>query len=181
MESIIQYIEQLRQQLNHMDSEVTMKERIVEIKTEERSIQLTMTVKKLHPDAQLPIKAHDSDLGWDLCAVEDTTVPSWNRRLVRTGIAVQFPKNVGGILKDRSGVASKQGLFVKAGVIDPNYRGEIYVLLWNSTRESIVISPGARICQLILMPSFRLTEEIGWVDELDDTDRGEGGFGSSES
>ncbi|KKL04712.1 hypothetical protein LCGC14_2613350, partial [marine sediment metagenome] len=96
-------------------------------------------------------------------------------------IAIQFPKNVGGVLKDRSGVASKQGLFVKAGVIDPNYRGEIHVLLWNSTRQPIAISPGARICQMILMPSFRLTEEIEWVDELDDTDRGEGGFGSSGS
>ena len=159
---------------------VKKEERIVEKDFEQRSFQLTMKIKKLHPDAQLPTKAHDSDLGWDLCAVEDTTIPSWSRRLVRTGIAIQFPENVGGVLKDRSGVASKQGLFIKAGVIDPSYRGEIFVLMWNSTRQPIQISVGAKIAQMILMPSFKLTGEIEWAEEIDDTDRGEGGFGSSD-
>ena len=157
------------------------KERAVEKITEQRAFQLVMKVKKLHPDAQLPEKAHPSDLGWDLICSEDMLIPSWDRRLVRTGIAIEFPRNVGGILKDRSGIASKQGLFVKAGVIDPNYRGEILVLLWNSTRQPIAISVGAKICQMLLMPSFQLTGEIEWVEDLDDTDRGEKGFGSSDS
>lgn len=157
------------------------KEHVIEEVIEQQALQLVMVAKKLHPDAQLPEKAHPSDLGWDLFCAEDTIIPSWSRLLVRTGIAIQFPTNVGGILKDRSGVASKQGLFVKAGVIDPNYRGEILVLLWNSTRQPIQISIGAKICQMLLMPSFQLTGEIEWVEELDDTDRGEKGFGSSDS
>lgn len=156
-------------------------ERVIEKVTEQRAFQLVMKVKKLHQDAHLPEKAHPSDLGWDLFCVEDIIVPSWSRMLVKTGIAIQFPNKVGGILKDRSGVASKQGLFVEAGVIDPNYRGEILVLLWNSTRQPIQISTGAKICQMLLMPSFQLTGEIEWSEELDDTDRGEKGFGSSDS
>lgn len=142
-------------------------------------MDLIMKVKKLHPKARLPEKANPSDLGWDLFCVEDVIVPSWQRVLLKTGISVQFPDLVGGILKDRSSVASKQGLFVKAGVIDPNYRGEILVLLYNSTRQPIQVSAGAKIAQMVLMPSFQLTSPIEDVDELDDTDRGAGGFGSS--
>lgn len=142
-------------------------------------MDLIMKVKKLHPEAKLPEKANPSDLGWDLFSVEDVTIPPTQRKLVKTGIAIQFPENVGGILKDRSSVASKQGVFVKAGVIDPNYRGEILVLLWNSESLPIQIAAGAKIAQMILMPAFQLTAPLEEVRTLDATDRGDGGFGSS--
>lgn len=141
---------------------------------------MLLKVKKLHADAQLPEKANPSDLGWDLFSVDQIIIPAGSRQLVNTGIAVQFPPNIGGILKDRSSVASKQGLFVQAGVIDPNYRGQIMVLLWNSTRQPVQISSGAKIAQMILMPAFQLTADIEEVEILDDTDRGAGGFGSSD-
>ena len=143
------------------------------------TMDLVMKVKFLHENAKMPEKANPSDLGWDLFSVEERIIPSWSRELIRTGIAIQFPPFVGGILKDRSSVASKQGLFVKAGVIDPNYRGEILVLLWNSTRAPVQISTGAKIAQMVLLPSFQLVSPIEQVTELDETDRGEGGFGSS--
>lgn len=141
--------------------------------------ELVMKVKKLHPEAKLPEKANPSDLGWDLFAVEDVTIPVTSRVLVKTGIAIQFPDLVGGILKDRSSVASKQGLFVKAGVIDPNYRGEILVLLWNSTETPVRVSAGAKIAQMVLLPAFQLTAPLVEVSQLDVTDRGDDGFGSS--
>lgn len=137
-------------------------------------------MKKLHPEAKLPEKANPSDIGWDLFCVEETIVPGTHRALVKTGIAIQFPDAVGGILKDRSSVASKQGLFVKAGVIDPNYRGEILVLLWNSTPLPIQIAAGAKIAQMVLMPSFQLTSPLEEISQLDVTDRGLKGFGSSD-
>ena len=142
-------------------------------------MDLEMKVKFLHGNAKLPEKANPSDLGWDLFCVEDRIIPSWQRELIQTGIAIQFPPFVGGILKDRSSVASKQGLFVKAGVIDPNYRGEIMVLMWNSTRSPVQITAGAKIAQMVLWPSFQLASPIAQVDQLDDTDRGADGFGSS--
>ncbi len=141
--------------------------------------ELIMKVKKLHPEAKLPEKANPSDLGWDLFCVEDVLIPPANKTLVHTGIAVQLPDRVGGILKDRSSVASKQGLFIMAGVIDPNYRGEILVLLWNSTSLPVQISAGAKIAQMILMPAFQLTADLEEVRTLDATDRGDAGFGSS--
>ncbi len=141
--------------------------------------ELVMKVKKMHPEANIPEKANPSDLGWDLFAVEDVIIPATNRVLVRTGIAIQFPDLVGGILKDRSSVASKQGLFVKAGVIDPNYRGEILVLLWNSTDTPVQVSAGAKIAQMVLLPAFQLTSPLVEVSQLDVTDRGADGFGSS--
>ena len=141
-----------------------------------------MKVKKLHPNAEIPVKSHPSDLGWDLFNIEELDIPPLNRKLIRTGIAIQFPENVGGILKDRSGVASKLGLFVKAGVIDPNYRGEIMVLMYNSTNKPVNIGVGARIAQMILIPTFSVYNSILYeVDELDETDRGTAGLGSTGS
>lgn len=142
-------------------------------------MEFTLKVKRLVNHAKLPEKAHLSDLGWDLCCSETIIIPSFDRRLVKTGIAMQFPEFVGGILKDRSSVASKQGLTILAGVIDPNYIGEIMVLLFNTSRSPIEVAIGAKIAQLILMPSFQLASPIEEVTELVATDRGDKGFGSS--
>ncbi len=142
-------------------------------------MDMDMKCKFLHEAAVLPDKAHPSDLGWDLYSCETVVIPSQSRHVVKTGIAIQFPPLVGGILKDRSGVAGKLGLFVHAGVIDPNYRGEIMVLMYNSNISPIEISAGTKIAQMVLMPAFQLSGSLEEVDELDVTDRGENGFGSS--
>jgi len=139
----------------------------------------SMKYKKLDPSALPPQKAHENDLGWDLFSLDSPIIPPFNYRLVRTGIAIGFPPNVGGILKDRSGVASKQGLFVHAGVIDPGYTGEILVLIYNSNKVPVEIKMGAKIAQMILMPVF-MVSELKEVSDLDETDRGSGGFGSTD-
>jgi len=144
----------------------------------EPKFDFSMKYKKLEASALPPQKAHDSDLGWDLFSLDDPIIPPFNSRLVRTGIAIGFPPNVGGILKDRSGVASEQGLFIHAGVIDPGYTGEIQVLMYNSKKVPVEIKAGAKIAQIILMPVFNVSE-LKEVDQLDATDRGAAGFGSS--
>lgn len=142
------------------------------------AVNFELKYKKLDPDAQAPGKAHMDDLGWDIYALQDTIIPSLNTVLVRTGIAFEFPPSVGGILKDRSSVATKQGLFVHAGVIDPGYRGEILVLMFNSRRVPTEIKTGAKIAQMILMPTFVVSNFVE-TSTLSESSRGDGGFGSS--
>ena len=141
-------------------------------------MEFTLRYKKLHPNAIPPQKSYESALGWDLFLAEEAIVGPFNRLLLKTGIAFEFPPNFGGILKDRSGVASKQGLFIHAGVIDPDYRGEVQVLMYNSNRTPVQIAAGAKIAQMILLPVFVVSELIE-VEELNSTDRGDKGFGSS--
>lgn len=133
---------------------------------------------RLHPDAVIPTKAHENDLGWDLHNIEDVTISAQDRKLIRTGISIGFPENAGAIVKDRSGVATKQGLFVHAGVIDPGYTGEIKILMYNSTKDDVTIKKGAKIAQFILMPVF-MTSDVQIVGNLDGTQRGDAGFGST--
>ena len=144
----------------------------------EPQFDFSMKFTKLDPRARAPEKAHSNDLGWDLFSLESPIIPPFNSSLIRTGIAIGFPPNVGGILKDRSGVASQQGLFIHAGVIDPGYTGEILVLMYNSKKVPVEIKEGAKIAQMILMPVF-MVSDLTEVDELNETARGAGGFGSS--
>ena len=140
----------------------------------------SMKYTKLDPEAIPPQKTYENDLGWDLFSLEDPIISPYNYQLVRTGIAIGFPPGVGGILKDRSGVASKQGLFIHAGVIDPGYTGEIKVLLYNSNKVHVEVKRGSKIAQMILMPVFKVSDFVE-VEKLEETDRGEKGFGSSGS
>jgi len=145
-------------------------------------MELVLKAKKLDLAAQLPTKSHQSDLGWDLYALEKCNIAPREMKLVRTGIAIQFPPFIGGIIKDRSSVASKLGLFVHAGVIDPDYRGEIMVLLFNGTLSAVEIKQGDKIAQMILMPSFQVEGNVVVETEtLDFTERGDKGFGSSDA
>ena len=133
---------------------------------------------KISDKAIDPSKAHPTDLGWDLYALENVIIPSLSVQLVRTGIAFQFPPGVGGILKDRSSVASKQGLTILAGVIDPEYRGEVLVCFFNTKRQPVEVQAGAKIAQMLLMPTFFVTS-FKEVSQLDPSDRESDGFGSS--
>jgi dUTP pyrophosphatase len=137
-----------------------------------------MKVKRLSEAAVLPQKAHVGDLGYDLFASEEITVWAGQTKLVPTGIAIQFPEGYGALLRDRSSVATKRGLFVVAGVIDNGYIGEIKIALHNSTNGFERISAGEKIAQLILIPTVNFNVEE--VDELVSADqRGTGGFGST--
>jgi len=118
-----------------------------------------------------------SDAGWDLYASEDAIIDPGSSELISTSIALAIPDGYVGLIWDRSGMAAKRGVHRFAGVIDSGYRGEIKVCLWNSADKYCIIQKGERIAQIIFqaLPPFVLTE----VNSLEDTDRGDGGFGST--
>tara|TARA_R110002020_G_scaffold194354_10_gene395168 strand:+ start:14728 stop:15240 length:513 start_codon:yes stop_codon:yes gene_type:complete len=135
-------------------------------------------VKQLSEDARLPTKANESDAGFDLYASEDTQIPSGERVMVSTSISLAIHDGWVGLIWPRSGMAVKQGVDVFAGVIDAGYRGEVKVCLYNSGKDTVEIKTGDRIAQLLIQKLANTT--LAWTHgELDDTGRGEGGFGSS--
>lgn len=145
----------------------------------ESAPSLQLAVKLLHPQAQLPRRAHPGDAGADLFSVEEVTIPPGERRDVGTGLALAIPGGYAGFVQPRSGLAFKHGIMVvnSPGLIDAGYRGEVRVSLYNSGREPFFVAVGERIAQLVL----QRVEEPDFVaaEELPETVRGEGGFGSS--
>lgn len=144
----------------------------------EDSIELP--IRRLDHSVELPTYAYAGDAGLDLRANEDVTLAPHERRLISTGLAVAIPEGFAGFVQPRSGLALKQGLSMAntPGLVDSHYRGELKVCAVNLDDEHpITIERGERIAQLVIqrVPTVRLVE----VDELDETDRGAGGFGSS--
>jgi len=136
-----------------------------------------LKVKKLHPKAILPTKAHAGDLGYDLYALEHSVVTHENITLVRTGIACEFPAGYGALLRDRSSVATK-GAAIVAGVIDNGYIGEILIAMHQISKLSWHISPGQKIAQMVLIRTVDFpVVEVAEVVSADE--RGVGGFGST--
>jgi dUTP pyrophosphatase len=131
-----------------------------------------------HTDsAKVPNKAHSGDLGYDIFADEAVTLNPGERKLISTGISIKAGNGkYGFIIKDRSSMAVK-GLFSHAGVIDAGYTGEIKVLLFNASSEFYVVGKGDKIAQLI--PTKVVSFEIKEVKEHNNTQRGQGGFGST--
>lgn len=140
---------------------------------------MKVAVKKLHRDAVLPGLGSAYAAGADLYSVEEVTLEAGQTKLVHTGLAMEIPVGYGGFIFARSGLATKRGLAPanKVGVIDADYRGEIMVALYNHGTEAQTVEKGERVAQLVLMPY--LTAEYFETDELSDTERGAGGFGSS--
>ncbi len=136
-----------------------------------------LKVKKLRPDAVLPVRKRKGDAGLDLYAVEGVVLKPGEWVAIPTGIAVEIPEGHFGLIKDRSGLALKHALHCLAGVVDENYRGEIKVVMINLGKEEVKIEKGTRIAQLLIIPY--LSVDIEEVEELSDTERGEKGFGSS--
>ncbi len=138
-------------------------------------------VKKLHPDAVLPTYGSEEAAGADLyaCLEAPVTIEPGQSFFVPTGIALEVPKGCAGLIYARSGMACKRGLAPanKVGVIDSDYRGEIRVVLLNHSTQVQILQPGERIAQLVITPV--LTPAYTQVQELSDTDRGTGGFGST--
>lgn len=140
---------------------------------------VTVKVKKLSPDAQIPKAANPGDVAFDLFSIIEYDLEPGNRHPIPTGIAVEIPVGYEGQVRPRSGLGLKHGLTVinTPGTIDSGYRGEIHVTLLNLGSEPFQIRKGMRVAQLAIRPVPRV--QFLEVDELSDTARGEGGFGST--
>jgi len=136
-----------------------------------------MEVVRLNTQAILPTRATSGSAGYDLTAIRDDVIEPGCRKLLPIGVAIKLPWGVYGRIAPRSGLAVKKGIQVGAGVIDPDYTGEIHVLLFNHGTENFEIRTGDRIAQLIL-EKFEFHEVIQ-VDSINETLRGAGGFGST--
>jgi len=139
---------------------------------------MKIRIKKLHPDAVLPVYAHgaEEDAGVDLRSVERVVLSPHKSHGVATGLAIELPSGYEAQVRPRSGMALKHSVTVNFGTIDPGYRGEIRVIMFNLGSEDYVIEKGDRIAQLVVAKY----EAIQWEEgELGDSVRGVGGFGSS--
>src|SRR5210317_1294826 len=136
-----------------------------------------LCVKKLVEDAVIPTRGSTHAVGYDLYSVEDCCVPHNSRHLVGTGISIVLPVNVYGRVAPRSGLAVKHGIQVGAGVVDPDYTGEVKVVLFNQGENDFKVAVGDRIAQLILERCE--TPPVKEVLTIDETTRGAGGFGST--
>ena len=141
---------------------------------------MRISVTRLDPDLPLPIYAHDGDAGLDLLSSADVVLAPGERQAVPTGLAIAVPPGYAGFVHARSGRALREGLALPnaPGLIDSGYRGELKVLLVNlDPTEKIAIKRGEKIAQLVIQQIERA--ELVEVDELPDSERGHGGFGSS--
>ncbi|MBO5896598.1 MAG: dUTP diphosphatase [Clostridia bacterium] len=143
---------------------------------------MEMKIKKVREGAKVPQRATGGSAGLDLCACIDAplTLNSGETALIPTGVAIALPSaEYGAFVFPRSGIAIKHGigLLNSVGVIDSDYRGEIMVGVINQVKESYTIEPGERIAQMVIMPVS--TMPVVEVEELDETSRGAGGFGST--
>ncbi len=139
---------------------------------------MKIRIKRLHPEAILPSYAHgpDEDAGMDLCALERVVLSPGQAQAVPTGLAIELPRGHEAQVRPRSGLALRHSVTSNFGTIDPGYRGEIRVVMFNLGRTDYVVEKGDRVAQLIVAPY----DAVQWEEsELGDSSRGAGGFGSS--
>ena len=144
-------------------------------------MSFAMNIKKLNENARIPTYGSTAAAGADLYACEagEITIAPGETKLIHTGLAMEIPEGLVGLIYARSGLASKRGLAPanKVGVIDSDYRGEIIVALHNHGTAEQTVADGERIAQIVFAPYY--AAEFTVVEELCDTARGEGGFGST--
>lgn len=144
-------------------------------------MKFNVNIKKLNEKAIIPTYGTSYSAGADLyaCLEESINIEPGETFFVKTGIAMEIPEGYAGLVYARSGLACKKGLAPanKVGVIDSDYRGEIIVALHNHSNESVTVENGERIAQLVITPY--ITAIFNEVDVLEDTERGQGGFGST--
>lgn len=131
---------------------------------------------KLDEKAIMPTRAHETDAGLDLYAPVDAVIYGKNSVFIDTGVHVELPENTAGFIKSKSGLNCKHGI-TSEGVIDVGYTGSIGVKLYNNKDTHYSIKRGDKISQLVILPIITPTLEL--VDELTETERGDGGFGST--
>lgn len=136
-------------------------------------------IQLLHPNARCPKYATLYSAGSDLYSIEEIIIPAGERRLVRTGLKTEIPEGYEMQIRPRSGLALKHGITLanSIGTIDSDYRNEIGVILQNNGNSSFHVQPGDRIAQAIIAELPKVTFVI--TEELSETERGEGGFGST--
>ena len=137
---------------------------------------MELKVKRIHPDAKLPVYGHPGDAGLDLFSVADRELAPGEVFAVPTGVQIAVPPGHVGLVWDKSGI-SLQGVHRLAGVIDAGYRGEIQVVMINLGGTPFAIRKGMKIAQMLVQPVTSVI--VVESDALDDTSRGEGGFGST--
>lgn len=130
----------------------------------------------LDPGAKMPTRAHSTDAGYDLYAREEKYIPALGSATFDTGVHVEIPNGYVGMVKSKSGLNVKRGL-TSEGVIDCGYTGSIAVKLYNHSPKAALIAKGEKISQLVIMPI--ITQDLELVDKLEETERGNGGFGST--
>ena len=140
---------------------------------------MTVKFRRIDPSTELPTYAHPGDAGMDIRSIEELTIAPGARALVHTGLVMMLPPGYEAQVRPRSGLALKNGVTVlnAPGTIDEGYRGEVGVILVNFGSEPFKGEKGANIAQMVIAPCTRA--EIVETDEVDDTVRGTGGFGSS--
>lgn len=138
-----------------------------------------MHFKKLAPNAITPTRGSEYAAGYDLYSTVEAAISPGETVKIDTGIAIALPENTFGAIFARSGLATKNGLAPanKTGVVDADYRGPLIVALHNHSAEIQYVHEGMRVAQLVVIPYIPVTFDE--VEELDDTERGEGGFGST--
>ncbi len=141
---------------------------------------ITLKLKKIDDSVPTPAYARPGDAGLDLYAAQDANIAPGCREIINTGIAIAIPEGYAGFVQPRSGLAAREGLTIvnTPGLIDSGYRGELKVIALNTDVENTIrIQRGERIAQLVIQEVPVVTIDV--VDELDATERGEGGFGST--
>ncbi len=134
-------------------------------------------IKKLHPDAVIPHYAHEGDAGMDIYSVEDTVIPAGERKIIKTGIAMEYSPEYTTLIWDKSGMAANFGIKVMGGVFEHIYKGEYMIILLNTSKEDYQVKKGQKIAQVLVQPIVHA--EVEEVDELENSSRGEGRFGST--
>jgi dUTP pyrophosphatase len=138
---------------------------------------MKIKIKKLNDDAKLPTYAHPGDVGMDMYSLEDYELKVGERRIFPVGFALEFETGFAAIVKDKSSLPMKYGIHTMGGVFDAGYRGEYNVNLINLSSESYKISKGDKIAQLVIYPV--VIADLEEVNELSDSSRGGGNFGST--
>ncbi len=138
---------------------------------------MTIKIKKISSDAKLPQYANEHDAGMDFFSNEECIIKPGERKLLSTGISMAIPQGQVGLIWDKSGLAVKHGLKTMAGVVDSGYRGEIKIVVHNLSDKDYLVEKGNKIAQMLIQRIEQ--KELLEVEELDETQRGEGGFGSS--
>lgn len=144
-------------------------------------MQTNVKIKKLNPAATIPTYGTEFAAGADLyaCTDESITINPGETQFIHTGLAMEIPEGLVGLIYARSGMACKKGVAPanKVGVIDSDYRGEIIVALYNHSETPLVVNNGERVAQIVYAPYYHA--QFTEVSELEDSVRGEGGFGST--
>lgn len=140
---------------------------------------MKMLVEVINDKAQMPTYAREGDAGLDIYSIDNIVILPGDRKLIHTGIKIQLPPDTEAQIRPRSGLAIKHGITVlnSPGTIDQGYRGEIGIIIINHSKEGFRVQEGMKIAQMVIKPVLRV--EIEQTEELGQSERGEGGFGST--